>query len=169
MSQAASGCSLRQLERSYATSYFPIAGEGSRWAANAVQQWIADVMRQLTMRVSYTQNGSTAGRAAFMNGTTDFAVSDLPFQSHPTDGSALETPSTSTYTLVPPVPGGLAFAYHLDINWQAVTNLSFPGANVARMFTGVITNWDDPALASDNPGFAAAKPRHYRLYEIRRG
>jgi ABC-type phosphate transport system substrate-binding protein len=41
--------------------------------------------------------------------------------------------------------------YNLVINGQRVTNLRLSGENIAKIFTGVITNWDDPALAKDNP------------------
>ena len=42
--------------------------------------------------------------------------------------------------------------YHLVVNGQRVTNLRLSPDTVAKIFTGVITKWDDPALAADNPG-----------------
>ena len=42
--------------------------------------------------------------------------------------------------------------YNLKINGQQVTNLRLSGENITKIFTGEITNWDDPALAADNPG-----------------
>ncbi|MGD0311502.1 MAG: substrate-binding domain-containing protein [Acidimicrobiales bacterium] len=33
-----------------------------------------------------------------------------------------------------------------------LTNLRLSGENIAKIFTDVITNWDDPAIAADNPG-----------------
>jgi ABC-type phosphate transport system substrate-binding protein len=44
--------------------------------------------------------------------------------------------------------------YNLKINGQRVTNLRLSGANVAKIFTGAITSWDDPAIKADNPGLA---------------
>ncbi len=44
--------------------------------------------------------------------------------------------------------------YNLKINGQRVTNLRLSGENVAKIFTGVITKWDDAALKADNPGLA---------------
>ncbi|HUD18161.1 MAG TPA: substrate-binding domain-containing protein, partial [Acidimicrobiales bacterium] len=74
-----------------ATSYVPVYGEGSSWSANAINQWISDV-QQSGMRVQYTANGSTAGRQDYILGKTDFAASDIPFQTNPGDGTAAETP-----------------------------------------------------------------------------
>ncbi len=42
--------------------------------------------------------------------------------------------------------------YNLTINGQRVTNLRLSGENIAKIFTGVITQWNDPALVADNPG-----------------
>ena len=134
-----------------ATSYFPISGEGSTWSANAVNQWIADV-HQYGMRVSYTADGSSAGRQSFLNGTTDFAASDIPFQTQSDDGSAPEDPKPGSFAYMPITAGGTTFMYNLIINGQRVTNLRLSGVNITKIFTGVITNWDDPALAADNPG-----------------
>jgi phosphate transport system substrate-binding protein len=134
-----------------ATSYVPISGEGSSWSANALDQWIADV-QQFGMRVNYTANGSTQGRQDWISGLTDFAASDIPFQTDPTDGSAPEHPQSGSYAYMPITAGGTVFMYNLTIDGQQVTNLRLSGENIAKIFTGAITNWDDPALAADNPG-----------------
>ena len=134
-----------------ATSYVPISGEGSSWSANALDQWIADV-QQFGMRVNFTANGSTQGREDYISGLTDFAASDIPFQTDPTDGSAPEHPQSGSYAYMPITAGGTVFMYNLKIDGQQVTNLRLSGENIAKIFTGQITNWDNPALAADNPG-----------------
>ena len=88
------------------------------------------------------------------NGTVDFAVSDVPFQLAPEDGSAPESPVPGTYGYVPIAGGGTAFVYNLVIGGERVTNLRLSGENVARIFTGVITRWNDAALVADNPQIA---------------
>ena len=134
-----------------ADSYVPVSGAGSTWSENALDQWIRDV-QQYGMRVNYAGTGSTDGRQEFLNGTVDFAASDIPFQSHPEDGSAPEDPAAGSYAYMPITAGGTAFMYNLNINGQRVTNLRLSGENLSKILTGVITNWDDPALAADNPG-----------------
>jgi phosphate transport system substrate-binding protein len=132
-------------------SYVPVSGAGSTWSENALDQWIADV-QQYGMRVNYAGTGSTAGRQSFLNGTVDFAASDIPFQTKPDDGSAPETPVAGSYAYMPITAGGTVFMYNLMINGQRVTNLRLSGQNIAKIFTGAITNWSDPAIAADNPG-----------------
>jgi phosphate ABC transporter phosphate-binding protein len=133
-----------------AVSYVPVSGEGSSWSANAINQWIADV-QPAGMKVNYTANGSTAGREDYIKGLTDFAASDIPFQTDPQDGSAPEDPQKNSYAYMPITAGGTVFMYNLKIDGQQVTNLRLSGENIAKIYTGAITNWDNPALAADNP------------------
>ncbi|MGW7608489.1 substrate-binding domain-containing protein [Streptomyces sp. NPDC054766] len=134
-----------------ADSYTPISGAGSTWAENAVDEWRRAV-NQYGMRISYAGTGSSDGRRQFLSGTVDFAVSDIPFQTHPTDGSAAERPASGSYAYMPIVAGGTVFMYHLTVNGKRVTNLRLSGDVVTKIFTGVIKTWDDPVIKADNPG-----------------
>lgn len=134
-----------------ADNYVPISGDGSTWAQNAIQQWVTDV-KQYGMRINYNGTGSGQGRNDFLKQTVDYAVSDIPFQTNPTDGSAPEDPGKTPYAYMPIVAGGTAFMYHLTIGGKRVTNLRLSGDNIAKIFTGTITLWSDPAIAKDNPG-----------------
>ena len=132
-------------------SYQRISGEGSSWAAGAIDAMRVNV-KQFGITVDYSPTGSSAGRKNFLNGTVDFAASDIPFQFRPEDGSAPENPAPGSYAYIPVTAGGTSFIYNLKINGQRVTNLRLSGENVTRIFTGVLKNWNDPALAADNPG-----------------
>lgn len=134
-----------------AESYQRISGEGSSWAAGAIEAMRVNV-KQFGITVDYNPSGSTAGRKNFLNGTVDFAASDIPFQFKPEDGSAPENPAPGSYAYMPVTAGGTSFMYNLKINGQRVTNLRLSGENVAKIFTGTLTNWDDPPLQTDNPG-----------------
>ncbi len=138
-------------ERADAQSFQRISGEGSSWSANAIDAMRVNV-RQFGITVDYNPSGSSAGRKNFLNGTVDFAASDIPFQFEPEDGSAPENPAPGSYAYIPVTAGGTAFMYNLTINGQRVTNLRLSGENIAKIFTGVITQWNDPALVADNPG-----------------
>src|ERR1019366_5718197 len=130
-----------------ADSYVPVSGAGSTWSQNAIDQWRRDV-QQYGMRINYAGTGSSDGRRQFLNGTVDFAASDIPFQFHPEDGSPPENPPPGSYAYMPVTAGGTVFMYNLTINGQRVTNLRLSGANIAKIFTGVITTWNDPAIAA---------------------
>jgi ABC-type phosphate transport system substrate-binding protein len=134
-----------------APSYQRISGEGSSWAANAIDAMRVNV-QQFGITVDYNPSGSSAGRKNFLNGTVDFAASDIPFQFSPEDGSAPENPAPGSYAYMPVTAGGTAFMYNLKINGQRVTNLRLSGENIAKIFTGAITMWNDPAIQADNPG-----------------
>jgi ABC-type phosphate transport system substrate-binding protein len=127
-----------------------IVGEGSSWSANAIDA-MRVALRPSGITVDYFPSGSTAGRRNFLNGFNDFAVSDVPFQFAPEDGSAPESPFPGSYAYIPLTAGGTSFMYNLTINGQRVTNLRLTGRNLAKIFTGVITQWNDPALRADNP------------------
>lgn len=134
-------------------SYQRITGEGSSWAATAIDTMRTNVA-QFGISVDYAATGSSTGRKSFLNGTVDFAASDIPFQFAPEDGSAPENPAPDSYVYIPVTAGGTAFVYNLVINGKQVTNLRLSGENVAKIFTGAITAWNDPAIAADNPGLS---------------
>jgi phosphate transport system substrate-binding protein len=141
----------RPTEARAQQGYQRISGEGSSWAANAIDAMRVNV-RQFGITVDYNPSGSSAGRKNFLNGTVDFAASDIPFQFQPEDGSAPENPAPGSYAYMPVVAGGTAFIYNLKINGKRVTNLRLSGENVSKIFTGVLTQWNDPVLQKDNPG-----------------
>jgi phosphate transport system substrate-binding protein len=136
-----------------ADSWSRISGTGSTWSQNALDQWRKNVAANYGMTVNYSGVGSSAGRRDFIGGTVDFAISEIPFQSNPEDGSAPERPTTG-FAYMPIVAGGTSFMYNLKIGGKRVTNLRLSGAVITRIFAGQITNWNDPAVQADNPGLA---------------
>lgn len=138
-----------QAAQEVGTEYYPVAGAGSTWSANALQQWIRNVFDNYRWKVTFDDSGSSAGRQLFAQGTVDFGVSEIPYALSGSD-SPDPRPARS-FAYVPIVAGGTALMYNLVIGGQRVTNLRLSGENVAKIFTGVITKWDDPAIAADNP------------------
>lgn len=134
-----------------AVSYDPITGTGSTWSQNALDQWRKNVASNYGMTVNYSGVGSSAGRRDFAAGSVDFAVSEIPFQSAPEDGSAPETPKRG-FAYMPIVAGGTSFMYNLKIGGVRVSNLRLSGAVITKIFTGAITKWNDRAIQADNPG-----------------
>lgn len=143
----------QSLHASAATTYVPITGTGSTWSQNALDQWRKNVAANYGMTVNYSGVGSSAGRRDFIAGTVDFAVSEIPFQAKPEDGSAPESPPGG-YAYMPIVAGGTAFMYNLKISGKRVTNLRLSGDVIAKIFTGTIVKWNDPAIVADNPGLS---------------
>ncbi|PZF80768.1 phosphate ABC transporter substrate-binding protein PstS [Jiangella anatolica] len=129
-------------------SYVTISGSGSTWSQNAVEAWRRNV-EQFGMTVNFAGNGSSRGRAEFREGTVDFGVSEIPYGIR--DGNNEDPPPSRAYAYMPIVAGGTSIMYNLTIGAQRVTNLRLSGATIARIFTGQITHWNDPAIREDNP------------------
>ncbi len=131
-----------------ATTYVPVSGAGSSWSANAVDQWRRNV-QQYGMRVNFASTGSVDGRNQFKSGTVDYAVSETPYGL--TDNGVPDTPPTRPFAYMPIVAGGTAFMYNLNAGGNQITNLRLSGEVITKIFTGVITKWNDAAIAADNP------------------
>jgi phosphate ABC transporter phosphate-binding protein len=134
----------------HATVYAQIEGTGSTWSELILQQWIADVDAN-GMKVVYTGGGSTKGRKDFSQASTDFAISEIPYQGTDERGQA-DTSNGRPYAYLPIVAGGTAFTYQLKIGNDLVRNLRLSGETLAKVFTNQITNWNDPAITKDNNG-----------------
>ena len=134
-----------------AASYVPISGAGSTWSQNAITQWISNV-DQYGIKVNYQGTGSSDGRNQFRNGTVDFGVSEIPYGIK--DGASIDDPPPRKFAYMPIVAGGTSFMYNLVIGGHRVTNLRLSGDTVAKIFTGNITRWNDPAVKADNPGLS---------------
>jgi phosphate transport system substrate-binding protein len=122
-------------------------GLGSSYAANAFAQWIGDTAKQ-GLNVNYTATNSPAGLQSYANNTADFAGTEAEYseilgQSNPPRG----------FEYTPDVAGATAIMYHVqdgagrDVNYLHLSRLT-----VAKIFMGIINNWDDPAISADNKG-----------------
>jgi ABC-type phosphate transport system substrate-binding protein len=130
-------------------SYIAINGSGSTWASVALTQW-AENLHPDGISINFNPDGSAAGRADYMAQQVDFAASDPPFRngSDPFDVGGSEHPTVG-YSYVPDTAGGTAFMYHLDVGGHLITNLRLSGETIMKIFTGQITNWDNPSITKD--------------------
>jgi ABC-type phosphate transport system substrate-binding protein len=135
-----------------ATGVEQIQGSGSSWAYNAVSQWISDVTQQ-GLQVVFTPSGSAQGRQDYANGVTDFGVSDIGYQGqNPVTG--VNDSSSRPYAYLPIVGGATTFPYNIVVAGHRVENVRLSGLTIAKIFTDVITNWNDPEITADNNGHA---------------
>jgi phosphate ABC transporter phosphate-binding protein len=137
------------VDAAVAVSYVPISGAGSSWSANAIDQWRRNVT-QYGMRINYASTGSSDGRNQFKGGTVDYAVSEIPYGL--TDNGRKDDLPTRGFAYMPIVAGGTAFMYNLTSGGERIANLRLSGEVISKIFTGVITKWNDAAIADDNPG-----------------
>jgi ABC-type phosphate transport system substrate-binding protein len=133
-----------------AGTYATLNGSGSSWAAVALNQWAQDLYPD-GLTINFNEDGSASGRGDYMQGSlVDFAASDPPFRNGADElaGTGAEIPSYG-YSYVPDVGGGTAFMYHLTVGGHRVNNLRLSGETLMKIFTGQITNWDDPEITKD--------------------
>jgi len=133
-----------------AGSYVPIDGSGTSWASLAIDQW-AQALRPTGITVNFNPDGSAQGRADYMANQDDFAASDPAFRSRRDQlgGVGPEHP-VQGYSYIPDVAGGTAFAYHISVDGHLITNVRLSARTLRKIFTGRITNWDDPRITRDN-------------------
>jgi ABC-type phosphate transport system substrate-binding protein len=134
-----------------AAVYTPITGAGSTWAQDAMNAWAANVAQQ-GMQVGYTGTGSTDGRNQFRNGTVDYAVTEVPYGLM--DNGVVDPLPAQPFTYAPLVGESVSFMYHLSSGGHRITDLRLDPVTVAKIFTGGITQWNDPEIAAENPGVA---------------
>jgi phosphate transport system substrate-binding protein len=121
-----------------------LLGGGSTWSKIAIDQWRVDVAK-FGLKVNYAGVGSTSGRQLFIARQVDFAVSELAFLPDELKRN------TRPFAYLPIVAGGTSLMYNISIGGHRVNNLHLDSATMTAMFTGVITQWNDPRLVKLNP------------------
>jgi phosphate transport system substrate-binding protein len=127
-----------------------INGSGSTYVALAMQQWVADAQSS-GLSVNYLPTGSPDGLTSYGNGLTDFAGTEAEFSA--LAGSGNDAGLGRGYQYVPDVAGAVAVMYNVsDKAGRKVDYLHLSRETIAKIFTGAISNWSDPAISADNKG-----------------
>ncbi len=134
----------------HAVAYAQIEGNGSTWSQVIVSQWISDVSSN-GMRVTYSGGGSSQGRKSFAQYSTDFGITEIPYQGKDEFGN-VDSSGGREFAYLPIVAGGTAFTYQIKVGGKPVKNLRLSGDTLTKIFTNKITNWSDPAITKDNNG-----------------
>jgi phosphate transport system substrate-binding protein len=104
-------------------------------------------------KVNYNPTGSGAGIKQFNAGQVDFAGSDSALKTEPKDG-VVETDAAKARCGgnpawdLPMVAGPIAVSYNLP----GVSGLTLTPDVTAKLFSGAIKTWNDPAIAAINSG-----------------
>ena len=127
-------------------------GSGSSWAANAVNQWVADV----ASKASRSSTRPTATRRAGRTSPTDVRLRGhvIGYQGVDPVTGVNDTSQGRPYAYLPIAAGGTSFPYQIRYDGKQVRNLRLSGETLAKIFTNQITNWDDPEITADNNGHA---------------
>lgn len=124
-----------------------LAGAGASSAESAQGAWTQNFTAlNPEAQVTYDAVGSGAGREQFLNGGVKFAGTDSALKDEEIAQSATACQGGSAFD-VPIYISPIAVVYKLD----GVTDLQLSAPTIAGIFAGTITNWNDPAIAADNP------------------
>ncbi|SEH63216.1 phosphate ABC transporter substrate-binding protein, PhoT family [Mycolicibacterium rutilum] len=125
-----------------------VTAEGSTAQQNAIAEF-NKVWSQLCSgkNLSYNPTGSGAGREQFIAKQVDFAGSDSALKGDQLQQAAERCGGNPAWNL-PLVFGPVALAYNIDGVDKLVVNADV----LAKIFSGQITKWNDPALAALNAG-----------------
>ena len=122
-----------------------IAGAGASSQAAAMEAWIAGFQESNPdATVSYDPIGSGGGREQFLAGGSLFGGTDAAL-----DDEELRTAEKRCGQVIeaPVYISPIAIAYNLD----GVDELRLSADTLAKIFNQEIANWNDPAIAKDNP------------------
>ena len=125
-----------------------LAGAGASSMGAAQEAWIAGFQEQNPdVNVTYDPAGSGAGRDQFIAGGVDFAGSDAYLGDDELGG---EFGSCVADTLPVDLPVYIS-PIAVIFNVEGVDSLNMDAATIAGIFSDQITNWNDPAIAEQNP------------------
>jgi phosphate transport system substrate-binding protein len=123
-----------------------LAGSGSTAQANAMSHFITSYEESCSgKQLTYTASGSGAGIQDFLAAKTDFGGSDSPLQGDEYAQAKQRCSGTDAWNL-PVVFGPIAITF----NVKTTDVLTVDAPTLAKIFSGAITRWDDPAITALN-------------------
>ncbi len=123
-------------------------GSGATFPLTLYNAWNRDYAARFGVQVNYAGGGSGRGQRDILSGVVDFGGTD----SFLTDGQMANS-RCGRILHVPAALGGIAIIYNLpEIGTQ---RLNLRGNEIAKIYLGEITRWNDPLLTAENPQLAS--------------
>jgi phosphate transport system substrate-binding protein len=117
-------------------------GAGSTFVAPLVNRWAEDYKKLHQVQVNYRPIGSGGGLSELRRGILNFAASDAPLGDDQLKGMP-------PIVQIPVTAGPVCVTYNLP---SVNAPLRLSGKTLAAIFSGDVISWQDPAIASENPG-----------------
>jgi len=119
-----------------------INGAGATFPFPLYSKWFSEYNKlHPNLKFNYQSIGSGGGIKQITEGTVDFGASDAVM----TDEELAKAPDI---VHIPTVLGSVVIVYNLE----GVNGLKLSPDTVSAIYLGKIKNWNDPALAKENPG-----------------
>lgn len=146
MKQATALAAAILLTGTIAVAEVKLQGGGATFPNPIYQRWVNMYQQSHPdVKIDYQSIGSGGGIKGITDKTFDFAGSDAPMS----DKELAAAGGDDNIVQVPSVAGGVVAAYNLPGIDQP---LKFTGEILSDIYLGVISKWNDPAIASANPG-----------------
>jgi len=119
-----------------------ITGAGATFPYPAYSKWAYDYNKETGVRLNYQSIGSGGGIKQIKAKTVDFGASDAP----------MKPAEMKEFGLMqfPMIMGGVVPV--VNIKGVAGGQLNLSAANLADIYLGKITKWNDPKIVADNNG-----------------
>lgn len=122
-------------------------GAGASAQGSAMDAWRAGFQTLYPdVTVNYDPVGSGGGRTQFLEGGVSFAGTDRALNAEEIASSVDRCNGAEAINL-PLYISPIAVIFNLD----GIDSLQLSAENIARIFNGDITTWNDPAIAEENP------------------
>ncbi|RQO66733.1 phosphate ABC transporter substrate-binding protein PstS [Aquitalea sp. FJL05] len=119
-----------------------ITGAGATFPYPLYAKWATTYKATTNNSMNYQSIGSGGGIKQIQSKTVDFGASDMPLKAEELEKSGL--------TQFPTVIGGVVPV--VNVPGISAGQVKFTGPVLADIFLGKVSKWNDPALASLNPG-----------------
>lgn len=121
-----------------------LTGAGATFPQPIYNKWFSDYARQTGIKINYQSIGSGGGIRQLSEGTVDFGASDSPMRD-----DEIAKARGGPVMHFPTVLGAVVVTYNVP---QVTQSLKLTGEAIADIFLGRITKWNDPRIATLNPG-----------------
>lgn len=130
------------------TNTVSLSGAGSTFVNPVMTRWVEGFSQaHPNVQINYQSIGSGGGVQQVKAGTVDFGASDYPLKDE-------QIAAMKPVIQFPESAGPVCITYNLP---EVKQPLQLSGDDIAGIFLGKITNWQDKAIAADNPGVALPK------------
>jgi phosphate transport system substrate-binding protein len=144
----AAAFTLSACKSSTSTQSVTLSGAGSTFVYPAMTRWVAGFSQaHPNVQINYQSIGSGGGVTQVKAGTVDFGASDYSLKDE-------QIAAMKPVIQFPESAGPVCITYNLP---ELTQPLQLSAEVVARVFLGQITNWQDKAIAADNPGVKLPK------------
>jgi phosphate transport system substrate-binding protein len=130
-----------------ATANLTLQGAGATFPTPLYSKWFEDYSaKYANIKIDYQSIGSGGGIKGITEQTVDFGATDAAMK----DEEIAALPAGTKVLHVPTALGAVVVIFNL----QGVADLNLDADNIAGIFLGKITKWNDPAIAANNAGVA---------------